>query len=104
MTKKEEKLIIDTLSEMSVLAIDMGCPQKYISWSAEKEKELVRELDLESQWDKAMSAKGAEMLRKTVEKEATNPIAKAIGMMLVEILASIGEDEEEEKTTNECKD
>lgn len=44
------------------------------------------------------------MLRKTVEKEATNPIAKAIGMMLVEILASIGEDEEEEKTTNECKD
>lgn len=27
MTKKEEKLIIDTLSEMSVLAIDMGCPR-----------------------------------------------------------------------------
>lgn len=96
MTKKEEKLIIDTLSEMSVQAVDMGCPQKYISWSAKKEKELISELGLESEWDKAISAKGAEALRKTAEKEATNPIAKALGMMLADILASMGDEEEEE--------
>lgn len=96
MTKKEEKLIIDTLSEMSIQAVDMGCPEKYLDWSAKKEKELVHELDLESEWDKAISTKGAECLRKIVEKEATNPIAKAFGMMLAEILASIGDDEEEE--------
>ena len=96
MTKKEEKLIIDTLSEMSVQAVDMGCPQKYISWSAKKKKELVCELGLESEWDKAISTKGAEALRKHVEKEVTNPIAKAFGMMLVEILADMGNDEEEE--------
>lgn len=95
MTKKEEMLIIDTLSEMSVQAIDMNCPKKYLDWSAKKEKELIAELGLESQWDKAVSAKGAEMLRKQVEKEATNPIAKAIGMMFVEIIAGMGDDEEE---------
>ena len=95
MTKKEEKLIIDTLNEMSVQAVDMNCPRKYLDWSAKKEKELISELGLESQWDKAVSAKGAEMLRKTVEKEATNPFAKALGMMLAEILA---------RTTNECED
>lgn len=96
MTKKEEKLIIDTLSEMSVQAVDLDCPKKYLEWSAKKEKELISELGLESEWDKAISAKGAEALRKQVEKEATNPIAKAFGMMLAEILASIGDDEEEE--------
>lgn len=96
MTKKEEKLIIDTLSEMSVQAVDMGCPEKYLDWSAKKEKELVHELDLESEWDKAISAKGAECLRKIVENEATNPIAKALGMMLADILASMGDEEEEE--------
>lgn len=96
MTKKEEKLIIDTLSEMSVQAVDMNCPKKYLDWSAKKEKELISELGLESEWDKAISAKGAEMLRKQVEKEATNPFSKAFGMMLADILASIGDDEEEE--------
>ena len=49
MTKKEEKLIIDTLSEMSVQAVDMDCPKKYLNWSAKKEKELISELGLESQ-------------------------------------------------------
>ena len=101
MTKKEEKLIIDVLSDISVQAIDMGCPQKYLEWSAKKEKELVSELGLESEWDKAISTKGAETLRKQVEKEATNPIAKALGMMLVEILASIGDDEDEEEEDDE---
>lgn len=101
MTKKEEKLIIDTLSEMSVQAVDMDCPKKYLEWSAKKEKELVSELGLESEWDKAISAKGAEILRKQVEKEATNPIAKALGMMLVEILASIGDGEDEEEEDDE---
>lgn len=101
MTKKEEKLIIDTLSEMSVQAVDMNCPRKYLDWSAKKEKELVHELDLESEWDKAVSTKGAECLRKQVEKEATNPIAKALGMMLVEILASIGDGEDEEEEDDE---
>lgn len=96
MTKKEEMLIIDTLSEMSVQAVDMDCPKKYLEWSAKKEKELVSELGLESEWDKAISAKCAELLRKKVEKEATNPIVKSIGMMLADILASIGDDEEEE--------
>ena len=101
MTKKEEKLIIDTLSEMSVQAVDMNCPRKYLDWSANKEKELISELGLESQWDKAVSAKGAEMLRKTVEKEATNPFAKALGMMLAEILADMGNDEDEEDEDDE---
>lgn len=96
MTKKEEMLIIDTLSEMSVQAVDMDCPKKYLEWSAKKEKELASELGLESEWDKAISAKGAELLRKMVEKEVTNPIVKSIGMMLADILASIGDDEEEE--------
>lgn len=96
MTKKEEKLIIDTLSEMSVQAVDMDCPKKYLEWSTKKEKELISELGLESEWDKAISTKGAECLRKHVEKEATNPIAKAFGMMIADILASIGDDEEEE--------
>ena len=101
MTKKEEKLIIDTLSEMSVQAVDMDCPNKYLNWSAKKEKELISELGLESQWDKALSAKGAEMLRKTVEKEATHPIAKAIGMMLADILASMGDEEDEKEEDDE---
>ena len=96
MTKKEEKLIIDTLSEMSVQAVDMDCPKKYLDWSAKKEKELISELGLESEWDKAISAKGAKILRKHVEKEATNPLSKALGMMLAEILAGMGDDEEEE--------
>lgn len=96
MTKKEEKLIIDALSEMSVQAVDMNCPKKYLDWSAKREKELIAELGLESEWDKAMSTKGAECLRKIVEKEATNPIAKAFGMMLADILASMGDEEEEE--------
>lgn len=101
MTKKEEKLIIDALSDISLQAIDMDCPKKYLDWSAKKEKELVSELGLESEWDKAISAKGAECLRKQVEKEATHPIAKAFGMMLVEILASIGDDEDEEEEDDE---
>ena len=101
MTKKEEKLIIDTLSEMSVQAVDMDCPKKYLNWSAKKEKELISELGLESQWDKALSAKGAEMLRKTVEKEATHPIAKAIGMILADILASMGDEEDEKEEDDE---
>ena len=101
MTKKEEKLIIDTLSEMSAQAVDMGCPKKYLEWSRKKEKELGSELGLESEWDKAISTKGAEILRKKVEKEATNPISKALGMMLVEILASIGDDEDEEEEDDE---
>ena len=101
MTKKEEMLIIDTLSEMSVQAVDMNCPKKYLDWSAKKEKELISELGLESQWDKALSAKGAEMLRKQVEKEATNPFAKAFGMMLVEIFADMGNDEDEEDEGDE---
>lgn len=96
MTKKEEKLIIDTLSEMSVQAVDMDCPKKYLEWSAKKEKELISELGLESEWDKAMSTKGAECLRKIVEKEATNPFSKAFGMMLADIFASMGDEEEEE--------
>lgn len=96
MTKKEEKLIIDTLSEMSVQAVDLDCPKKYLEWSAKKEKELISELGLESEWDKVISAKGAECLRKIVEKEATNPIAKALGMMLADIFASMGDEEEEE--------
>ena len=96
MTKKEEKLIIDTLSEMLVQAIDMDCPKKYLDWSAKKEKELISELGLEAEWDKAVSAKGSEVLRKKVEEEATGPISKAIGMMLVEILASMGDDDEED--------
>lgn len=101
MTKKEEKLIIDTLSEMSVQAVDMGCPKKYLDWSAKKEKELIAELGLESEWDKAISAKGAECLRKIVEKEATNPFSKAIGMMLVEILDGMGDDEDEKEEDDE---
>ena len=101
MTKKEEKLIIDTLSEMSVQAVDMNCPKKYLDWSAKKEKELISELGLESQWDKALSTKGAEMLRKMVEKEATNPFAKALGMMLAEIFADMGNDEDEEDEDDE---
>lgn len=101
MTKKEEKLIIDTLSEMSVQAVDMDCPKKYLDWSAKKEKELIFELGLESEWDKAISAKGAEILRKQVEKEATNPIAKALGMMLAEILADMGNDEDEKEEDDE---
>ncbi|MBQ5684110.1 MAG: hypothetical protein IIV27_00550 [Clostridia bacterium] len=101
MTKKEEKLIIDTLSEMSVQAVDLDCPKKYLEWSAKKEKELISELGLESEWNKAISAKGAETLRKQVEKEATNPIAKAFGMMLAEILASMGDEEDEEEEDDE---
>ncbi len=101
MTKKEEKLIIDTLSEMSVQAVDMNCPQEYIRWSAKKEKELISELGLESQWNKALSAKGAEVLRKKVEEEATNPFAKALGMMLAEIFADMGNDEDEEEEDDE---
>lgn len=96
MTKKEEKLIIDALSDISVQAIDMNCPKEFLRWSTKREKELISELGLETEWDKAMSAKGAEMLRKQVEEEATNPIAKAIGMMFVEIIAGMGDDEEEE--------
>lgn len=101
MTKKEEKLIIDTLSEMSVQAVDMDCPKKYLDWSAKKEKELISELGLESEWDKAMSTKGAECLKKIVEKEATNPFSKAFGMMLVEILADMGNDEDEKDEDDE---
>ena len=97
MTKKEEKLIIDALSDISVQAIDMDCPKEFLRWSSKKEKELISELGLESQWDKAMSAKGAEMLRKQVEKEATNPIAKAFGMMFADIIAGMGDDEDEEE-------
>ena len=96
MTKKEEKLIIDALSDISVQAIDMDCPNEFLRWSTKKEKELISELGLESQWDKAMSAKGAEMLRKQVEKETTDPIAKAIGMMVADIIAGMGDNEEEE--------
>ena len=96
MTKKEEKLIIDALSDISVQAIDMNCPKEFLRWSAKREKELISELDLESEWDKAISAKGAEVLRKQVEEEATNPISKALGMMLAEIFAGMGDDEEED--------
>ena len=101
MTKREEKLIIDALSDISIQAIDMDCPKKFLHWSAKKEKELISELGLESQWDKAMSAKGAEMLRKQVEEEATNPFSKAFGMMLAEILAGMGDDEDEEEEDDE---
>ena len=101
MTKKEEKLIIDALSEMSVQAVDMNCPKEFLNWSAKKEKKLISELGLESQWDKAMSAKGAECLRKIVEKEATNPISKAIGMMFAEILAGMGDAEDEKEEDDE---
>ena len=41
------------------------------------------------------------MLRKTVEKEATHPIAKAIGMMLADILASMGDEEDEKEEDDE---
>lgn len=96
MTKKEEKLIIDTLSDISVQAIDMDCPKTYLNWAAEKEKKLIYELGLESEWDKAIYAKSAECLRKTVETKATDPISKALGTLLADIIAGLGEDEEEE--------
>lgn len=97
MTKEEKSLVIDAISDISVKAIDMECPKKYTNWLAKKIKALFSELGFEREWDNAIAKKGANYLRKVVETDADDPISKAIGTLLVEILAGFADDEEEDE-------